>query len=121
MTNDDMNRSQHDDPHAPPGPHTLPAPLISKEVYRRDKCKWLPLDIDRFARSMFMRIANNEQLGAAFRLWLLAWGERPAGSLPNNDRWLSDAAKILTHAGRASLRSCSTALRSATTAGCTTQ
>jgi hypothetical protein len=94
MTNDDMNRSQHDDPHAPPGPHTLPAPLISKEVYLRDKCKWLPLDIDRFARSMFMRIANNEQLGAAFRLWLLAWGERPAGSLPNNDRWLSDAAKI---------------------------
>jgi hypothetical protein len=54
----------------------------------------LPLDTDRLARSIFMRIANNEQLGAAFRLWLLAWGEKPAGSLPNNDRWLSDAAKI---------------------------
>jgi hypothetical protein len=93
MTND-INRSHHDREHAPPGPHILPAPLISKEVYLRDKCKWLPLDTDRLARSIFVRIANNEQLGAAFRLWLLAWGERPAGSLPNDDRWLSDAAKI---------------------------
>jgi hypothetical protein len=24
--------------------------------------------------------STNEQLGAAFRLWLLAWGEKPAGS-----------------------------------------
>src|SRR5262249_40056678 len=31
---------------------------------------------------------------AAFRLWLLAWSEKPAGSLPSDDRWLSDAAKI---------------------------
>src|SRR5260370_37909041 len=59
-----------------------------------DKPKSMPLFTDRFARSLFMRVANNEQLGAAFRLWLLAWGEKPAGSLPNNDRWLSDAAKI---------------------------
>jgi uncharacterized protein YdaU (DUF1376 family) len=93
MTND-IDRSYHDSEHAPPGPHILPAPLISKEVYLRDRCKWLPLDTDRLARSIFMRIANNEQLGAAFRLWLLAWGEKPAGSLPNDDRWLSDAAKI---------------------------
>jgi Protein of unknown function (DUF1376) len=91
---DDFNRSHHDHEHAPPGPHTLPAALVSNEVYLRDKCKWLPLDTDRLARSIFMRIANNEQLGAAFRLWLLAWGENPAGSLPNDDRWLSDAAKI---------------------------
>jgi hypothetical protein len=94
MTNDDINRSQHDHEHAPPGPHILPAPLISREVYLRDKCKWLPLDTDRLARSPFMRIASNVQLGAAFRLWLLAWGEQPTGSLPNDDRWLSDAAKI---------------------------
>ena len=91
---DDFNRGYHDSEHAPPGPHTLPPPLISKEVYLRDKCKWLPLDTDRLARSPFMRIASNEQLGATFRLWLLAWGEQPAGSLPNDDRWLSDAAKI---------------------------
>jgi uncharacterized protein YdaU (DUF1376 family) len=93
MTND-VNRSYHDHEHAPPGPHILPAPLISTDLYLGDKCKWLPLDTDRLARSIFMRIANNEQLGAAFRLWLLAWGEKPAGSLPNDDRWLSDAAKI---------------------------
>jgi len=93
MTND-INRSYHDHEHAPPVPHTLPAPLISKEVYLGDKSKLMPLYTDRFARSMFMRIATNEQLGAAFRLWLLAWCQKPAGSLPNDDRWLSDAAKI---------------------------
>jgi hypothetical protein len=94
---DDFNRSHHDHEHAPPGPHivpTPPAPLIAKEIYLGDKPKSMPLYTDRFARSLFMRVANNEQLGAAFRLWLLAWGEKPAGSLPNNDRWLSDAAKI---------------------------
>jgi hypothetical protein len=94
---DDINRSHHDDPHAPPGPHIVPAPpapLIAKEIYLGDKPKSMPLYTDRFARSKFMRIANNDQLGAAFRLWLLAWGEKPAGSLPNDDRWLSDAAKI---------------------------
>jgi hypothetical protein len=91
---DDIDRSHHDHEHAPPGPHILPAPLISREVHLGDKAKSMPLDTDRLARSIFMRIANNEQLGAAFRLWLLAWGEKPAGSLPNDDRWLSDAAKI---------------------------
>jgi hypothetical protein len=94
---DHIDRSHHDHEHAPPGPHIVPAPpppLIAKESYLGDKCNWMPLDTNRLARSMFMRIANNEQLGAAFRLWLLAWGEKPAGSLPNDDRWLSDAAKI---------------------------
>jgi hypothetical protein len=91
---DDLNRGNHDHEHAPPGPHILPAPLISREVYLRDKCKWLPLDTDRLAHSGFTRIATNAELGAALRLWLLAWGEKPAGSLPNDERWLSDAAKI---------------------------
>jgi Protein of unknown function (DUF1376) len=97
---DHIDRSQHDDEHAPPGPHILaapPAPPISREVYLGDKCKLMPLYTDRLTRSMFMRIASNEQLGAAFRLWILAWGEKPAGSLPNDDRWLSDAAKIDRH------------------------
>src|SRR5262244_2753317 len=89
---DDFNRGHHDHEHAPPGPHILPAPLISREVYVGDKS--MPLLTDRLARSMFMRIASNEQLGAAFRLWLLAWSEKPAGSLPSDDRWLSGAAKI---------------------------
>jgi hypothetical protein len=91
---DDFNRGHHDHEHAPPGPHILPAPLISTDVYLGDKADWMPLYTDRFARSIFMRIATNEQLGSAFRLWLLAWGERPAGSLPNDGRWLADAAKI---------------------------
>lgn len=90
----DIDRSHHDHEHAAPGPHTLPAPLISKEVYLGDKCKWMPIQTDRFAHSTFTRIASNEQLGAAFRLWLIAWGEKPAGSLPNDDRWLADVTKL---------------------------
>jgi uncharacterized protein YdaU (DUF1376 family) len=54
----------------------------------------MPLLTDRLARSMFMRIANNEQLGAALRLWIQAWGERPAGSVPNDRRWLADVTKL---------------------------
>jgi hypothetical protein len=93
MTND-VNRSYHDHEHAPPGPHILPAPLISKEVYLRDRCKSMPLDTDRLARSIFMRVASNEQLGAALRLWIQAWGERPAGSVPDDRRWLADVTKL---------------------------
>lgn len=92
---DDFNRGYHDHEHAPPGPHILPAPLISKEVYVGDKS--MPLLIDRLTRSVFLRIATNAELGAAFRLWILTWGEKPAGSLPNDERWLSDAAKIDRH------------------------
>jgi hypothetical protein len=54
MTND-VNRSYHDHEHAPPGPHILPAPLISKEVYVGDKSKLMPLYTDRLARSIFMQ------------------------------------------------------------------
>jgi len=76
------------------GPHTLPAPLISKEVYLGDKAKWMPLLTDRLAHSMFVRIASNAELGAALRLWVQAWGERPSGSVPNDPRWLADVTKL---------------------------
>ena len=89
---DDFNRGHHDHEHAPPGPHILPAPLISREVYVGDKP--MPLLTDRLTRSMFLRIANNEQVGAALRLWIHAWGERPAGSVPNDRRWLADVTKL---------------------------
>jgi Protein of unknown function (DUF1376) len=94
---DHIDRSHHDDEHAPPGPHILaapPAPPISREVYLGDKCKLMPLYTDRLARSVFMHTATNEQLGAAFRLWIQAWGERPAGSVPNDRRWLADVTKL---------------------------
>jgi hypothetical protein len=91
---DDFNRGYHDHEHAPPGPHILPAPLISREVHLGDKAKSMPLDTVRLARSIFMRIATNEQLGAAFRLWIQAWGERPSGSVPNDSRWLADVTKL---------------------------
>jgi Protein of unknown function (DUF1376) len=94
MTNDDINRSLHDHEHAPPGPHILPAPLNTKDVYLNGIAKWMPIDVDRLRRSIFMGTATNEQLGAAFRLWVIAWGETPAGSLPNDPCWLANAAKI---------------------------
>jgi hypothetical protein len=64
------------------------------KVYLGDKSKWMPLYTDRLARSIFMHTATNEQLGAAFRLWITAWGERPAGSVPNDRRWLADVTKL---------------------------
>jgi len=91
MTND-IDRGYHDHEHAPPGPHILPAPLIAREVYVGDKS--MPLLTDRLARSLFMRIASNAEVGAALRLWVQAWGERPAGSVPNDRRWLADVTKL---------------------------
>jgi hypothetical protein len=100
---DDFNRGYHDHEHAPSGPHIFPAPPISADVYVGEKSKWMPLYTDRLARSIFMRIATNEQLGAALRLWVQAWGERPSGSIPNDRRWLADATKLgdrwSSHAG----------------------
>src|SRR6516162_8891350 len=92
MTNH-IDRSYHDHEHAPPGPHIIPAPPISKDVYLGDTCKSMLLHIDRIQRSTFMHIATNEQLGAAFRLWIQAWCERPSGSVPNDRRWLADVTK----------------------------
>jgi len=94
MTND-IDRSYHDSEHAPPRPHilpALPAPLSPREVYVGDKS--MPLLIDRLTHSVFLRIASNAELGAALRLWVQAWSERPSGSVPNDHRWLADVTKL---------------------------
>lgn len=52
------------------------------------------MTVNRLTRSMFLRIANNAELGAALRLWVQAWGERPSGSVPNDRRWLADVTKL---------------------------
>jgi hypothetical protein len=54
----------------------------------------MPLHTERLARSVFLRIGTNEQVGAALRLWVQAWGERPSGSVPNDRRWLADVTKL---------------------------
>ena len=118
---DDFNRSHHDHEHAPPGPHILPAPLISKEVYLRDKCKWLPLDTDRLARSIFMRIANNEQLGAAFRLCSSLGASDQPVPFQTMTVGYQTQPRLIANVGHARLTSCSTASLRAMTAACITQ
>ncbi len=53
---------------------------------------WFKLDMLKLAHSEFLQIAANEELGAALKLWMFAIHQVPAGSLPNNEVVLAQAA-----------------------------
>ncbi|MBU2767753.1 YdaU family protein [Acidithiobacillus ferrivorans] len=53
---------------------------------------WFKLDMLKLGHSEFLHVANNEELGAAFKLWMFAIHQVPAGSLPNNEVVLAQAA-----------------------------
>ncbi|MHB1267830.1 MAG: hypothetical protein ACYCY2_09560, partial [Acidithiobacillus ferriphilus] len=53
---------------------------------------WFKLDMLKLGHSEFLQIANNEELGAAVKLWMFAIHQVPAGSLPNNEVVLAQAA-----------------------------
>src|SRR5258708_7223644 len=100
------DRDHHDDPHAPPGPHTLPDPPIDADVDLRH-LDWMKLDIRKLYDSRFWKRNQSrpEVLLAGLRLWMTAWYEVPAGSLPADDEdFLLEAAGISlnnsTHAER---------------------
>ncbi|MEB8475015.1 hypothetical protein OWA11_07135, partial [Acidithiobacillus ferriphilus] len=53
---------------------------------------WFKLDMLKLGHSEFLQIASNEELGAAVKLWMFAIHQVPAGSLPNNEVVLAQAA-----------------------------
>jgi hypothetical protein len=70
----------------------LPDPLVPAEVDLRGY-EWMPLFGDRLRNSETWILASAEGKVAAIHLWWNAFAhEAPAGSLPNNDRLLADAA-----------------------------
>ncbi len=69
----------------------LPAPLTPADCDLRG-LEWMPLYGDRLFSSETWLLASPEGKVAALALWWAAWKQAPAGSLPDNDRVLSQLA-----------------------------
>ena len=50
---------------------------------------WMPLHVVRLLDSDLFALATGAQFKAAVSLWCKSWTQRPAGSLPNDDRVLA--------------------------------
>lgn len=72
-------------------PSALPAPLVPAEVDLRG-FKFMPIDVQRLLKSETWALGTGDERAAAMALWLEAWHQVPAGSLPNNDRMLKKLA-----------------------------
>lgn len=66
-------------------------PLLPDTVDLRSLC-WMKLDMCRLQGSDFRHLADNEEFGAAVKLWMASMHQVPAGSLPNNDRIIASLA-----------------------------
>ena len=69
----------------------LPEPLTSPECDLRG-LEWIPLFGDRLFGSDTWLMASPEGRCAALALWWAAWKQRPAGSVPDQDRALAQLA-----------------------------
>lgn len=59
-------------------------PRLDVRAYPR-----MPLDVVKLKNSDLWAIATPEEFRAAFALWMAAWHQVPAGSLPNDERLLA--------------------------------
>lgn len=67
---------------------SLPAPLTTEadEIVNYDS---FMLNVDRLMASELFALSNGDEFKAAVALWCRAWKQKPAGSLPNDDRALA--------------------------------
>ncbi|WP_424140419.1 DUF1376 domain-containing protein [Roseomonas chloroacetimidivorans] len=65
-----------------------PEPLTPPECDLRDY-PWMPLDAARLLDSSLFARSTGDEFKAAVALWCKAWGQLPAGSLPDDDRDLA--------------------------------
>lgn len=70
---------------------TPPDPLIAAEVDLTD-FPFMPLDVRRLRDSDLASLESPEACWAAVLLWAASWHQVPAGSLPDDDRVLSQLA-----------------------------
>jgi len=66
----------------------LPEPPVPPDVDLRN-FKFMPLEVARLRDSELASVASGEEFKAAVMLWCAAWHQIPAGSVPNDDRWLA--------------------------------
>jgi len=70
---------------------SLPAPLVPADCDLRD-FPHMQLDVARLRDSDFAALVDPEDAWAGVLLWCAAWHQLPAGSLPDDDRVLSNLA-----------------------------
>lgn len=51
---------------------------------------WLPVETDRLMNSDLWALSTPEEFKVAFRMWMKAWQQVPAASLPDDDRILAE-------------------------------
>jgi hypothetical protein len=83
-----------------------PEPLLEAAVDLRDFA-FMPVDVRRLLTSETWVLGTPAEKVAALNLWLEAWHQVPAGSLPNNERMLAHLSqagagwkKVAAHAMR---------------------
>lgn len=67
--------------------NALPDPFINPEIDLRD-FRYMPLDVVQLFNSETWAMADGWGAKACVNLWIRAWHQVPAGSLPNNDNLL---------------------------------
>lgn len=66
----------------------LQPPLVPPDVDLRDYPR-MPLKVVRLRDSDLVTYSTGDEFKAAVLLWCAAWHQVPAGSLPNDDKWLA--------------------------------
>lgn len=70
--------------------NALPAPLTPVDCDLTDFA-FMPLDVARLRDSEMASNETPEACWAAVQLWAASWHQVPAGSVPNDDKWLAKA------------------------------
>ena len=72
---------------------SIPAPLVPAEVDCTDLDGFM-LNVERLMASELVALSSHEVIGAALLLWCRAWKQRPAASLPNDDKVIAAFARM---------------------------
>ncbi len=70
-----------------------PEPMVSAEVDCTDLDGFM-LNVERLMASELVALSSHEVIGAALLLWCRAWKQRPAASLPNDDKVIAAFARM---------------------------
>ena len=71
----------------------LPEPLVPPHVDCRKLSSFM-LNVERLMASELVALAPHEAIAGALFLWCRAWQQRPAASLPNDERVLASYARL---------------------------
>lgn len=75
------------------------APLVPDDIVF-SALHYIPIYPQRLFDSTLFAIATGDEFRAAFCLWLKSWNQKPAGSLPNDDRELCYLAGLAGNLGK---------------------